>query len=111
MYRLTARALLLVSLLGLLTPWAVGLSGKPAHACCLRKHYGMRPDRAIRSTVPPDGNCCPPASSFNPPELVVDSVGQFVTAMARFNRRVDIFGAAQGLNSLYNPRSPPPAAC
>jgi len=63
MYRLTARILLVFTLVGLFGPAALAVGAPAQHACCMRKPHGARQEPTIQSVPGPTGNCCPPIAT------------------------------------------------
>jgi hypothetical protein len=63
MYRLTARALLVLILVGTFVPVALAMTASAPHACCLRKpnHNSLKP--TFNALNLGRGNCCPPMAS------------------------------------------------
>jgi hypothetical protein len=65
MHRLTARLLLVLTLVGTLAPMALAISAPVPHACCIRKPMHDRGSRSIEVQAV-DGehrNCCPPVTT------------------------------------------------
>ena len=65
MYRVTARALLVLLVASTLVPVALAISAPQPHACCMRKpmhdHGSGRPD--IKAVDGERHNCCPPVTT------------------------------------------------
>ena len=57
MRQLTARILLVLSLVGVLAPAAMALAAPPSHACCMRKGMGMHEHGSSQPQVS-SINCC-----------------------------------------------------
>jgi len=71
MRRFTARLLLLLSLIGVFVPVGQAFSGKPPHACCLRRLLARaNREKQICAPVTPNGNCCPPLVSSQSAQVV-----------------------------------------
>jgi len=73
MHRLTARALLLLILMGTLTPLQEALSAESPHACCLRKMHGTSAHNGgpgLHDAAVHQGNCCPPMITPHSANLV-----------------------------------------
>jgi len=56
MHRLTARALLVLLLVGTFVPVALAISAPASHACCVRKPMHGRPSHDAEFNAPP--GCC-----------------------------------------------------
>jgi hypothetical protein len=71
MYRLTARLLLVLLLVGTLAPVALAISAPSAHACCMRKAMHEHGSRSLASQVMAgqNHNCCPPVTTAHWAEL------------------------------------------
>jgi hypothetical protein len=65
MHRLTARLLLVLTLVGTLAPVALAISATPPHACCMRKPMHDQGSRGLQSQTVDTGhhNCCPPVTT------------------------------------------------
>ena len=65
MHRLTARLLLILTLVGTLAPVALAISAPLPHACCIRKPMHDHGSRSLefRSTASERRNCCPPVTT------------------------------------------------
>jgi hypothetical protein len=65
MHRLTARLLLVLTLVGTLAPVALAVSAPPAHACCMRKPMHEQGSRSLQTQAVDTGhrNCCPPVTT------------------------------------------------
>ena len=65
MHRLTARLLLVLTLVGTLAPVALAVSAPPPHACCMRKPMHEQGSRSLQTQTVDTGhrNCCPPVTT------------------------------------------------
>jgi hypothetical protein len=65
MHRLTARLLLVLTLVGTLAPVALAVSAPPPHACCMRKPMHDQDSRGLNTQTVDTGhrNCCPPVTT------------------------------------------------
>jgi hypothetical protein len=65
MHRLTARLLLVLTLVGTLAPVALAVSAPPPHACCMRKPLHDQGSRSLQTQTVDAGhhNCCPPVTT------------------------------------------------
>jgi hypothetical protein len=70
MYRLTARLLLVLALVGTIAPVALAISAPLPHACCVRKpiHNGSR-SLELQAVGGEHRNCCPPVTTAHWAEL------------------------------------------
>jgi len=71
MYRLTARLLLVLLLVGTLAPAALAISAPPPHACCMRKvlhDHGSR-SLELQAAGSRHNKCCPPGTTAHWAEL------------------------------------------
>ena len=71
MYRLTARLLLVLLLVGTFAPAALAIAAPVQHACCMRKpmHDHGSGSREIRAVGGDQHSCCPTAISAHWAEL------------------------------------------
>lgn len=71
MYRLTARLLLVLLLVGTLAPVALAISVPLPHECCMRKPMHDHGSRVLASQVmdSQNHNCCPPVTTSHWAEL------------------------------------------
>ena len=71
MYRLTARLLLVLLLVGTLAPVALAISAPPPHACCMRKALHDHGSRSVELQAVGNhhNNCCPPVTTAHWAEL------------------------------------------
>jgi hypothetical protein len=71
MHRLTARLLLVLTLVGTLAPVALAVSVPPPHACCMRKPLHEHGSRGVQMQTVDTGhsNCCPPVTTAQWAEL------------------------------------------
>lgn len=109
MYRLTARILLVLLLVGTFAPAALAVSGPAPHACCLRKMHSRAPEGKTFQAIPHAGNnsCCPPITVelWAEPALQVRVDAGFISAdssplLPAVHYRVDF-------NSSDSVRGPP----
>ena len=65
MHRLTARLLLVLTLVGTLAPVALAFSATPPHACCMRKPMHDHGSSGVQTQPVDTGhrNCCPPVTT------------------------------------------------
>jgi hypothetical protein len=71
MYRLTARLLLVLLLLGTFVPVVMAISAPAPHACCMRKpmHDHGSADREVQAVGGQSRSCCPPVTTAHWAEL------------------------------------------
>lgn len=109
MYRLTARLLLVLLLVGTLAPVALAISAPLPHACCRRKpmHDHGSGSRDIQAVSGQNHNCCPPVTTARwvALESGVDSAVQPLLAYLSPDSR-PVLHSIQA-NSLRPVRGPP----
>jgi hypothetical protein len=65
MYRLTARLLLTLLLVGIFAPVAMAISAPAPHACCLRKPQHSPHSSSVRAAKCGNHDCCRTATTAN----------------------------------------------
>lgn len=63
MYRLTARLLLTLMLVGVFAPVALAISAPTAHACCMRKMHEGSSNHTLQAAGCGTHDCCRPSAA------------------------------------------------
>ena len=109
MYRLTARALLVLLLASTLVPVAMAISAPLPHACCMRKpmHDHGSGSRQIQGVDSRSHNCCPPVTTAHWAELgsgIDSSVHPLLAGLSPDGQPIRLTNQA---NTLRPVRGPP----
>jgi len=114
MRRLTARLLLIFSLVGILAPIAMAVSGPAPHACCLRtEHGGCHHSRKTESltirAIDKGGcrTCCPPNVTAQWAELRRTHENLSTTIAAPAPLRTETAPRTSDLYPILPARAPP----
>jgi len=110
MRRLTARLLLILLLVGTLTPLALAIATPAPHACCMRKpiHGGVAPH--VQFTASDDccgHDCCRAATRSNWAQAPEGKSNNLSFSCGQLIVRSASVPEDSGSNSLHSGRSPP----
>jgi hypothetical protein len=110
MHRLTARALLVLLLLGVFVPVALAVSAAPPHACCMRKPMHGRPSHDSEFHAPPgccQHDCCRTLTVSQWANLSPQTNIERTPASAPLEAELQEFHFKPPINHAYSGRAPP----
>src|ERR1700689_3086813 len=108
MHRLTARALLVLLLVGVFAPVALAISAAPAHACCLRKPMHGRPSHDAQFEAPPgccQHDCCRSLAVSRTANLTSKTCAQAPAAATMLRSELESIRLAATVNHAHSGRA------
>lgn len=108
MYRLTARLLLILLLVGTFAPVALAISAPPPHACCMRKmHSHDSPETEFRALDCGSHDCCRPLTTSHAAQLRPQPSAHATPVSAALLLLLPPADATADVGTAHSGRAPP----